>query len=265
MPKPSLLTHVRIDKLEITPENLRDRSWPGEDLKLKESLALHGVIVPLIVRKQDNGKYAVIDGGRRVRLLRELDRPGKTPIPVLMFAGDDLNAVTTQLSVNQLRSRLSPLAEAEGVRLLVQKHGMTATAAAHTLGRTRSWASKILSIFELPDNILKDLRNGEFHAAHAIVMAKYRDRPQILNLLHKAAVRDNISKRHLAIVARRAERQGPRKAARARPRRVNLGGVSWVRIKPLIKGIRAELHLSPRDDPQEAVAALGKLLRRVDI
>ncbi len=137
---------IRLDKLNITAETLRQSSNPAADKKLKESLKEHGVLVPLVITELGRGEYSVWDGTRRVKNLRELGSPGSTELPALLAKGDDDQAVVAQVNINQTRERLSDLAEAEGLRQLVKDHGWKQVKAAKFLLKTESWASQILPI-----------------------------------------------------------------------------------------------------------------------
>ena len=111
------LKHVRLDKLNIPYETLRRDSFAGPDEQLKESLNLLGVFVPLVVKLLGKGEYEVWDGTRRVRLLKELGKPGSTLIPAHVVEGNDADAIVAQMNINQVRERLSQFAELEGLLL----------------------------------------------------------------------------------------------------------------------------------------------------
>ncbi len=259
---PSDLLQIRLDKLNVPAETLRQSSHPATDRRLRQSLETNGVLVPLIVSRLGRGEYAVWDGTRRVRLLREIGLPGSTVVPAVLGKGSDADSVIVQVNVNQTRERLSSLAEAEALRQLVRDHGWTQEQAGAAILKTRSWVSKVLKIWKLPKSVLSDLRAGKVAMSHAMVLTRYLEQPKILAALHKEAKAGNISKERLSALGRRMEKDGLVAGRKMAPKRHSLGPKSWARIEPLQKGVRVEIHLNEGDDGKAAIAALVKVLGR---
>ncbi len=259
------LSQIRLDKLNIPAETLRRSTNPGSDEKLTESLKRHGVFVPLVVSKLGKGEYAVWDGTRRVRLLKETGMAGSKTVPANVVEGDDADSVVAQMNINQLRERLSAVAEAEAMRQLVQDHQLSQAEAGKRLLKTRSWTSHTMKVWELPKPILANLRTGKLAVSHAWVLAGYADKPQILNMLHKTALAGNIGHDRLAALGVIAEKKGLRKAKSMLPRRIPVAKGSWIRIEPLQKGLRAELHLKEGDDSAAVLRELKVLWRELGI
>lgn len=53
---PSDLLQVRLDKLNVPAETLRQSSHPATDRRLRQSLETNGVLVPLIVSRLGRGE-----------------------------------------------------------------------------------------------------------------------------------------------------------------------------------------------------------------
>ena len=81
--------------------------------ELAESMRLNGVIEPLLVHEEADGRYRVIVGERR---LRAAPLAGLSKVPVLIKRGlTDLQVRRMQVAENNDRDDLSPFEEAMGV------------------------------------------------------------------------------------------------------------------------------------------------------
>jgi ParB family chromosome partitioning protein len=102
------------DKIEITMINTKDlenfRHHPykvvDETLdEMKESIAKNGIIVPLVVRKKDNGKYEIISGHRRKRSSELL---GIEEVPCIVKELTDDEAIIEMVDSNIQREEVLP-------------------------------------------------------------------------------------------------------------------------------------------------------------
>ena len=253
-----MLKQIRLDKLNIPSETLRRTSSPALDQKLKNSLKQRGVLIPLIVRELGKGEYDIWDGTRRVNALREMNYSGATKIPAIIVDGNDDDSVITQININQSREYLSNLAEAEGLRQLTQDHGWKLTEAAKFLLKTTAWASQVLRVFKLPEPILNALRNHQLALSHAIVISKYLEKPEIMKFLCEKVIKDNVSQSTLKTLGIKAEKNGISAAKKHVPKQSKFGKKSWLRIEPLQKGKRLEIHLEDGDNVKEALEMIEK-------
>jgi len=257
------LKQIRLDKLNIPAETLRRQSSRSQDEKLLESIRQYGIFVPLVITELGKGEYAIWDGTRRVRLMRKLGKPGSTLIAAKVVEGTDADSVVAQMNINQLREQLSGMAEAEALRQMVEDHGRKQKEAAQLLLKSSSWASHIVKVWQLPENILASLKAGEIGISHAKVLAYYIEKPEILKLLFETAKKGGISHPHLAALGVRAAEEGIKKAGKMKPVKFAVGRNSWIRIAPLRKGVRAELHLEDSDDPKTAAEKLLQHLESI--
>jgi len=256
--------NIRLDKLNIPSETLRKRSSPAIDKKLRESIETQGILVPLIVIELGNEEYAVWDGTRRVKAMQEAGKEGSFLVPALITSGADDDSVVKQININQTRERLSNLAEAEGLRQLVKDHKWKQTDAAKYLLKTKAWASRVMRAFKLPKNMLSALRKGDIALSHAIAISKYIDKPKIMQKLFEEARKGNISHPHLTALGLKMDREGIKAASSYRPKRYKFGNKSWIRIEPLQKGMRAEIHLDGTDKHDLALKELKKLFVKIN-
>src|SRR5437667_10364638 len=102
--------------------------------ELAESIRLHGVLQPLLVRPLADG-YELIAGERRWRAAR-LAGLQAVPAVVRSDAGDD-GQLVLGLIENLQRTDLDPIEEARGLRRLIEEFGLTHEEVADRLGKHR--------------------------------------------------------------------------------------------------------------------------------
>ena len=107
---------------EIEPGSEQPRRVFDEEalLELSESIKLHGLLQPILVRPLLSGRYEIIAGERRWRACRlaELEE-----IPVIVKALDAQSAGEIAMIENLQREDLNPVEEALGYRSLMDKYG----------------------------------------------------------------------------------------------------------------------------------------------
>ncbi|MCH8903192.1 MAG: ParB/RepB/Spo0J family partition protein [Bacteroidetes bacterium] len=257
------MKQIRLDKLNIPAESLRKFKNPGSDELLKKSIDQHGIFVPLIVSLLGKGEYAVWDGTRRLRMLQELGKPGSFRIASIIMQGGDTEALIAQININQIRERLSLLAEASALKQLVEDQLLSLSEAARKLLKSRSWATDVMKVWTLPKQIVANLLKGRLGLSHTKVIARYMDKPKIMNLLYKEALKGNIAHNRLSSLGIIAEKNGVLKAGKLKPRRIKISKKSWLRVEPLNEGVRVELHLHEEDSTTAAVTKITEFLNNV--
>ena len=150
---------------EITPNPFQPRkSFDAGALdELKTSIAEYGVLVPIIVRRRDDG-YELIAGERRWRACAALMRP---TIPAIVRASDDRQTLEFAIVENLQRENLNPLEEAAGFQYLIDEYGLTQDELAHRLGKSRPGVANTLRLLGLSDAIKIMLVDGRLSAGHA--------------------------------------------------------------------------------------------------
>jgi len=134
---------------------------------LAASIREHGILQPLLVRPVEGG-YELIAGERR---LRAAGMAGLTVAPVRLLELTERQSLEAALIENLQREDLNPIEEAEGVRELMDRYGLTQEAAAERLGRSRAWAANSLRLLKLPDVVRAKVAAGDLSTGHAKVLA----------------------------------------------------------------------------------------------
>ena len=131
--------------------------------ELAESIRIHGVIQPLLVREYQ-GKYQLIAGERRLRASKIV---GLTEVPIVIRDMSDQVMMEVALVENLQREDLNPIEEAEAYRRLMEEFKITQDEIAKRVGRSRPAIANTLRLLNLPSEIQSDLAKGTLTMGHA--------------------------------------------------------------------------------------------------
>ena len=140
--------------------------------ELSDSIAQHGMIQPITVRKLPTGYYQIIAGERRWRAAR---MAGLTEVPVNIIEADDRLAAELALVENLQRTDLNPVEEARGYQTLIKVYGLTQEEAAQSVGKSRPAVTNAMRLLALPEEVLTMLEEGELSAGHARALLAIED------------------------------------------------------------------------------------------
>lgn len=142
---------IEIAVSDIIPNPLQPRKTfdAAKLAELTESIKEHGVIQPLIVRK-NAGKYEIVAGERRWRAAKTAKL--KT-VPVIVREYDNAKMAEIALVENIQRHDLNAIEEAEGIKRLMNEFGFNQEQAAKKIGRSRTAVTNILRLLNLPASV----------------------------------------------------------------------------------------------------------------
>jgi ParB family chromosome partitioning protein len=191
-PEGNGIREVPVSKVVPSPWQPR-MAFDSEALtELVESVKVHGVLQPLLVRMVGS-KYELIAGERRLRAAQAalLSR-----VPVIVIEASDEKALEIALIENLQREDLNPIEEAEGYALLQKKFSLTQEKIAERVGKARASVANALRLLELPDSIRKYVAEGLLSVGHAKVLLSLESEKE-RTILAKKAIKDGLSVRAL--------------------------------------------------------------------
>lgn len=173
--------YVPLDQVDRNVEQPR-RYFDEDQLnELKESIEVHGVLEPIIVRPLD-GRYEVVVGERRWRAAQ---LAGLTTIPAVVRTLSDRDAMEIALVENLQREDLNPIEEAEAYRRLMEEFGLTQEEVASRVGKKRSTIANRLRILDLDEELVVEIETGRLSAGHAKVLLSVSSKAKRLQLARK--------------------------------------------------------------------------------
>ncbi|HQK79976.1 MAG TPA: ParB/RepB/Spo0J family partition protein, partial [Syntrophales bacterium] len=126
---------IEVGLLQPDPQQPRKHFDPEALNELTASVRKLGVLQPVLFRRDDQGALFLVAGERR---LIASQRAGLTKIPGIYVEGKYREI---SLVENILRENLTPVEEAEGMKLLMAEEGYSQTQLAEMLGKTQSSVS----------------------------------------------------------------------------------------------------------------------------
>lgn len=185
---------VRLNPNDIQPSDLQPRNvFNEEEMKgLVESIKMHGILQPIMVRPLPHG-YMLIAGERRWRAAKQI---GLKEIPAIVRNTDDTSTLEIALIENIQREDLNPIDKAKGFQELVNKFGLTQEHVAKAMGKDRSSVSNYIRLLELPQKIQDSVSRGTLSMGHARAILAIRGEEMQLKLFERIT-REGLSVREV--------------------------------------------------------------------
>ena len=166
---------------EISPNRSQPRTEfdPEALAELTESIRIHGVLQPILVRPLLAGGYQIVAGERRYRASLQA---GLSEIPAIVRELDDRETMEIALIENLQRQDLTPVEEALGYSALMNNHGFTQEQIAESVGKSRPAVANALRLLVLPQPVLDMITEGKLSAGHARALASIEDEETIIKI-----------------------------------------------------------------------------------
>jgi len=171
-----IVSEVKID--ELRPNPYQPRKYFDEE-KLEElsaSIKEHGVLQPIIVKKDIKG-YIIIAGERRFRASK---RAGVLTIPAIVREYSDDLMMQHALIENLQREDLNPIEEAKSYKLIMQKLDLTQEKFAEKIGKSRTYVTNMMRLLNLPEFVTDAIEERAISMGHAKILAGLKDEEKVL-------------------------------------------------------------------------------------
>lgn len=184
---------VSIDKIIANKEQPR-KIFNEKDLsELSSSISENGIIQPLIVTNEVDGKFLLIAGERRLRAAK---MAGLEYVPVVFKKSTKKETLVMAIIENVQRSDLNCVEEGLAYFQLMSDFGLTQEEVAKKIGKERSTIANFLRILKLPREVLQFVQKDELSFGHAKVLASLKDDERVKRFAQQV-VKENLSVREL--------------------------------------------------------------------
>ncbi len=234
------LLMLPVEAIERNPRQPRKQFEEAKLDELAASIRAHGVMEPILVRK-DGGRYRIVAGERRWRAAQ---RAGLAEVPAVVREASEKEAFELALVENLQRADLNAIEEAEAYEVLLESHGLTQEQIAERVGKERSTFANALRLLKLPDDVRDLVRGGELDRGHARALHGH-DAEDAIRRTAQRAVRERLSVRATEALVRLLSLKG-RKKAPALPESPG--------IRALAQRLQRRLGARVRVVPKSAVA-----------
>lgn len=173
--KTSREVYVRISDVEPNkgqPRTAFDKAALNE---LAESIKIHGIIQPIVVRKTGN-TYEIIAGERRWRAARIA---GLTEVPVLIRDYSEQEIYEVALIENIQRQNLNAIEEAVAYQKLIDEYNLKQEKVAERVGKSRTAVTNSLRLLKLEDSVKQMVIDNKLSAGHARALVGVNSKLQV--------------------------------------------------------------------------------------
>ncbi len=175
------------------PRTLFDHEALSE---LADSVRVLGVIQPVTVKHEADGRYTIISGERRWRAAR---MAGLETVPVYVREVDDQALHEMALVENIQRQDLNAMEVALSLQRLMDECDLTQDGLSERVGKKRSTIANYLRLLKLPDEVQLAVKEGFISMGHAKAIASAPDEAQVALL--KKTVKKGLSVRQVEDIA----------------------------------------------------------------
>jgi ParB family chromosome partitioning protein len=188
-PKQSL-EFIDIDCIESDPENDRKTFDKAELQELADSIKKHGVLQPILLRaarsETGHNRYVIVAGERRWRAAKIA---GLKELPAQISDREGLQVSLARLDENLKRVDLSPIEKAQGLKRLMDAHGLTQKEVGEAVGVQQGQVSNMLRLLNLPESLQQLVAEGKIAPTFIRVLLPYCDLPAVMDEVAKIFVR----------------------------------------------------------------------------
>lgn len=195
--------HIPIADIAINRSQPRRAFDETAMTELTNSIALHGILQPLVVRRMGSS-FELIAGERRLRAAKSLEWE-KVPCVVRRDVRGNASRLELALIENIQRKDLNPVEEAMAYRQLNEEYGMTHEEIGRRVGRSRVGITNSIRILQLPDEVRQGLIDSTISEGHAKAVLMIPDQEkQVRFFQHMVA--EGLTVRKAETRARRIQR-----------------------------------------------------------
>jgi ParB family chromosome partitioning protein len=174
---------IDINLIDVNPYQPR-KDFDEEALQeLSVSIKQLGIIQPITLRKQDNGRFQIIAGERRFRASK---LAGLKKVPAYIRSTDDQGMLELALVENIHRADLNSIEVAISYQRLIDECSLTQELLSDRVGKKRATIANYLRLLRLPAEIQLGLREEKLTMGHARALITVDGQEKQIELFHKA-------------------------------------------------------------------------------
>ena len=163
---------MKISMIEPNREQPRKKFEEDALLELADSIKLHGVLQPLLVRKIKD-YYEIIAGERRWRAAK---LAGIKEVPVIVKEYSEQEIVEIRLIENIQRENLNPIEEAMAFKKLLEEFQLKQDEVADRVSKSRTAVTNSMRLLKLDDKVQQMIIDEMISTGHARALLAIDDK-----------------------------------------------------------------------------------------
>lgn len=179
------MQHLPLDQIIPDPNQPRHYFSEGDMHELAASIAINGVLQPILVRPIEGHKYMIVCGERRYRACVAVQAMHKerSTIPCTVRSLSDAEALELQIAENLQRKDIEPMEEAVAFKSLLDQRSFSIADLADKLGKNTRYVTLRVKLNDLIPEFKEMLSQNKLSLHNAYKICKQNEDTQ-KNLLH---------------------------------------------------------------------------------
>lgn len=211
--QPKLIADFELSLIQPNPHQPR-KQFDAEELReLKESIAQHGILEPIVLAHTPAG-YQIVAGERRWRAAKQL---GLKTVPAYVKKTTPRGMLEMSIVENIQRSDLNVLERAHALNRLAKDFQLSVTEIAKRIGKSAAYVSNSVRLLDLPDAIKDGLLSELITEGHARAIQSIADTKHMIEA-YKQILRENATVRRAEDLARRFRELTGQQVVQHRPK-----------------------------------------------
>lgn len=165
--------YISINKIKSDSDQPRKAFDSEKIVELAESIKTHGIIQPLILRKESDDQYVIVAGERRWRAAK---MAAIQEVPAIVMDLNDKDTLEISLIENIQRQDLNPIEEAMAYKKLINDFKITQEDLSKRIGKSRVAISNTMRLMNLDTRVQQYLIEGIISEGHGKVLLGIEDK-----------------------------------------------------------------------------------------
>ncbi|MGL4850247.1 MAG: ParB/RepB/Spo0J family partition protein [Clostridium sp.] len=162
---------ISLNKIKAYAEQPR-KFFDNENIaELAESIKNHGIIQPILLRKEKSG-YVIVAGERRFRAAKMI---GLKEVPAIVRELTEKEVLEISLIENIQREDLNPIEEAIAYKKLIKEFNLTQQELSSRIGKSRVAITNTMRLLKLDERVQQYLIESVISEAHGRVLLSITD------------------------------------------------------------------------------------------
>lgn len=172
----------------IYPNDYQYRNNSNDDniQELADSISMHGIIQPIVIKEIENNKYTIISGIRRWKAAQLV---GLNKIPSIIINADEKECRVLALIDNYNRLNINPIEEAKAIKYLIDNYKCSISDISIIICKKRNYINNVLGLLTLNEEIQTFIKDGLICFENAIQLIGLDNAFEVAELI----VRENLS------------------------------------------------------------------------
>ena len=161
--------NIPLNLIDTEGQSVRAAMDDDHVVELAMSIAKHGLLEPIVVRKKDDGRYQLEAGFHRLAAISRLNSK-YIPSHVRPTSTTPVKAIA--LIENIVRRDMSLDEQVKAVNFLNHDEGLSPSSICDLLGKSRIWVDQRLAIPNYPEDVKRELLDGNLTIGKAEILTK---------------------------------------------------------------------------------------------